>query len=183
MHGKGVLLVIVGPSGVGKDTLIDWLRGAIGARADVRFVRRVITRPAEAGGEPHHAVTPDEFRQMERRGAFCVSWQAHGLSYGIPADTLDHVRAGGLAILNGSRKALRQIRETFDNTIVVLLTVEPGELARRLSSRGRETAQEIRDRLDRARLEVAADGDLVEIDNSGPVEQAGRKVLDLIGRV
>ncbi|MFP1630419.1 phosphonate metabolism protein/1,5-bisphosphokinase (PRPP-forming) PhnN [Zhengella sp. ZM62] len=177
---QGRLVVIVGPSGSGKDTLIGWLRRHVGEDAGVLFVRRVITRPADAGGEDHEAATPARFEAMEREGAFCVTWQAHGLSYGIPAGTLDHVRAGGTAVVNGSRKALPVIRAVFDNVLVILLTVDPAELRRRLGERGRETEAEIRERLERARLDFARNGAIVEVDNSGPVEAAGRRVLALM---
>lgn len=177
---QGRLVVIVGPSGSGKDTLIGWLRGHVEPSADILFVQRVITRPAEAGGEDHEAATPARFEAMEREGAFCVIWQAHSLSYGIPAGTLDHVRAGGTAIVNGSRKALPAIRAAFGNVLVILLTVDPVELRRRLGERGRESEAEIRERLERARLDFARTGAIVEVDNSGPVEEAGRRVLALI---
>ena len=177
---QGRLVVIAGPSGSGKDTLIDWLRGHVDPASRILFVRRAITRPADAGGEAHEAMTPEQFSVAERGGAFCVTWEAHGLSYGIPAGTLDHVRKGGTAVVNGSRKALPRIRAIFDNILVILLTVDPAELLRRLGERGRESEAEIRERMARARLETAADGEAVEIDNSGPVEAAGRRVLTLV---
>lgn len=177
---QGRLIVIAGPSGSGKDTLIAWLRDHIGEAAGVLFVRRVITRPADAGGEDHEAVTPARFAAMERAGAFCVTWQAHGLSYGIPAATLDHVRNGGLAVVNGSRQALPAIRAAFADTLVILLTVDPAELRRRLGGRGRESEDEIRERMERARLDFARTGAIVEIDNSGHIGEAGRQVLALL---
>ncbi len=178
---EGRLVVIVGPSGSGKDTLIDWLRRNIAPDHEALFVQRVITRAAGAGGEDHHAVTVSEFAAMRARSAFAVTWEAHGLSYGIPRSVADHVRTGGLAIVNGSRQALPLIHAVFANTQVVLLTVEPGELARRLGERGRETIDEIRCRLERAKMDIARTGELVEIDNTGPVDVAGQLVLHLIG--
>ena len=78
----GRLIAVVGPSGAGKDTLM----AAIGrARPDLHIVRRVVTRPSEAGGEPFEGVTEAEFRQRQTRGDFLFAWAAHGLSYGIPA--------------------------------------------------------------------------------------------------
>ena len=76
-----MIFAVVGPSGAGKDTLIQ---GALAARPDLRLVRRVITRPTDAGGEDFEGVTEDDFAARRRAGDFALHWQAHGLSYGIP---------------------------------------------------------------------------------------------------
>ena len=80
-----MLVLVVGPSGAGKDTLLEAARQALADDPRFRFVRRVITRPADAGGEAHEAVTAEEFAARE----FALQWQAHGLSYGIPADAIE----------------------------------------------------------------------------------------------
>ena len=90
---RGTMIVVVGPSGAGKDTLIDYARDRLSHNSDISFVRRVITRPATAGGEDHLAVTEAEFELMRQQQAFAVSWGAHGLFYGIPTDTLEIGRA------------------------------------------------------------------------------------------
>ena len=59
----GRLILVVGPSGAGKDTLID---AAVARRAGLARARRVVTRPEEAGGEDFEAVTPERFELMER---------------------------------------------------------------------------------------------------------------------
>ena len=92
------LFAVVGPSGAGKDTLM----AAAAHRPGVALVRRVITRPAEAGGEDFEGVTPEAFAARKARGAFALDWEAHGLRYGIPHDQL----RGGDVIFNGSRAAL-----------------------------------------------------------------------------
>ncbi len=102
-----MIFAVVGPSGAGKDTLIA---GAVAARPDLRLVRRVITRPTEAGGEPFDGVTEAEFLSRLDAGAFALHWQAHGLHYGIPADQL----AGpGDVVFNGSRAPFRRPARPF----------------------------------------------------------------------
>ncbi|MEA2777827.1 MAG: thymidine phosphorylase, partial [Acetobacteraceae bacterium] len=80
-----MLILVVGPSGAGKDTVLALARAALLADPRFRFVRRVITRPADAGGEDHEAVSDFEFGQR----SFALRWQAHGLHYGIPMDIAD----------------------------------------------------------------------------------------------
>lgn len=139
-----MIFAIVGPSGAGKDTLIQ---GALASRPDLRLVRRVITRPTEAGGEDFDGVTPDAFAARKARGDFALTWEAHGLSYGIP---IDQVTGPGDVIFNGSRAALPVAVRVFPGLRVILVTAPDIILAARLAARGRETATDIRDRLSRA---------------------------------
>ena len=80
---EGRLIYLIGPSGSGKDSVLDAAREALAERG-VRIARRVITRSAEAVGESAEAVTHDEFDRLERAGAFAMSWRANELAYGIP---------------------------------------------------------------------------------------------------
>jgi phosphonate metabolism protein PhnN/1,5-bisphosphokinase (PRPP-forming) len=139
-----MIFAVVGPSGAGKDLLI---RGAIAARPDLHLVRRVITRPAESGGEDHEAVTPQDFLHRIARGDFALFWHAHGLSYGLPKAELD--RPGDL-IFNGSRAALTKATSVFPDLQVIHVTAPDAVLAARLAARAREAEADIRARLARA---------------------------------
>jgi phosphonate metabolism protein PhnN/1,5-bisphosphokinase (PRPP-forming) len=139
-----MIFAIVGPSGAGKDTLI---RGALAARPDLRLVRRVITRPTDLGGEDFEGVTVEDFDRRVALGAFALTWQAHGLSYGIPKA---QVGGTGDVIFNGSRAALPAAAKVFPGLRIILVTAPDIVLAARLAGRGRETADQIRARLSRA---------------------------------
>ncbi|MDF1732580.1 MAG: phosphonate metabolism protein/1,5-bisphosphokinase (PRPP-forming) PhnN [Minwuia sp.] len=179
-EAAGALLVIVGPSGAGKDTLIDGLRLRFADDARVRFVQRTVTRMADPNAEAHASMTVADFEAAQQAGAFSVTWDANGLKYGLPADVADHLASGGLAVANGSRQALPAIRAAFARVIVVAVTVAEAELARRLAARGRETAEEIRARLQRARdLKVSGD-DVLYLDNSGPPEVATARLCRVV---
>jgi ribose 1,5-bisphosphokinase len=144
-QGKQALLVlVVGPSGAGKDTLLEAARRALAHDPRFRFVQRVITRPAESGGEAHEAVTPEEF--ATRR--FALQWQAHGLSYGIPTDVIDDIARGLVVVMNASRTIIADAADRFP-VHVIEVTAPADVLAKRLASRGREQADDVAERLAR----------------------------------
>jgi ribose 1,5-bisphosphokinase len=139
-----MIFAIVGPSGAGKDTL---MAGALRARSDLRLVRRVITRPSEAGGEDFEGVSDDDFDRRKAIGDFALDWDAHGLRYGIPAD---QVSGPGDILFNGSRAALPVAVRLFPGLRVILVTAPDAVLAARLAARGRESEADIRARLARS---------------------------------
>lgn len=167
---RGRLIAVVGPSGAGKDTL---LAGALALRPEWELVRRVITRPAGAGGEAHEAVGLSEFAARCALGEFAVHWQAHGLCYGIPQSALGRVRAGATVLFNGSRAALPQARAAFPRLEVVMVTAPVPVLAARLSARGRESAAAIAARLERSLLAPPPDARVV-LNDAGVAEGVAR---------
>ena len=174
---KGCFVAIVGPSGSGKDTLIEWLRERLKEKPGCMFVRRIVTRAADAQAEDHLTMSEAEFDQARSAGSFAVVWQAHGLSYGIPTEAAAHVANDGLAIGNGSRRALAAMRAAFGRFAVIELTVKPEILAQRLAQRGRESADEISARLALKDIGVANDFAPFRVDNSGSIDDAGETVL------
>jgi ribose 1,5-bisphosphokinase len=137
-----MLVLVVGPSGSGKDTLLEAARHALADDPRYRFVRRVITRPTDAGGEAHEAVTQAEFAGRE----FALQWQAHGLSYGIPAEVVEH---DAVVVANVSRTIIVEAARRFP-TRVIEVTAPADVLAARLTARARENASDIAARLSRS---------------------------------
>ena len=174
---NGRLFSVVGPSGAGKDTLIAGIAKAL---PQLHVVRRVITRPAEAGGEPFEAVDASEFERRLNIGAFVIDWQAHGLRYGIPAGLVDVLAGGQDAVVNLSRSKLAEAASRFARMHVLNVTARPEVLAARLGARGRETPEDIRRRLARAALPLPAGLPVTEIDNSGALSDALRAALATI---
>jgi ribose 1,5-bisphosphokinase len=140
-----MLVLVVGPSGSGKDTLLEAARHVLADDPRFRFVRRVITRPANAGGEAHDAVTPDEFAMRD----FALQWQAHGLSYGIPADVVDDIGRGLVVVANVSRTVVVEAARRFPARVIEV-TAPADVLAARLTSRARENVSDIAARLSRS---------------------------------
>ena len=173
----GTMVAVVGPSGAGKDSLIHLAMQHFAGRPDVHFVQRVITRPVDSGGEQHRGVLPAEFEAMREQGAFAVDWDAHGLSYGIPASVHEKLALGHLVVANGSRSALPHWAKAFSSLLVINVTASPEVLAERLIARGRESREDILERLRRGSLTVDGDYDVVTIDNSGALAEAGAKLI------
>ncbi len=166
----GRLFLVVGPSGVGKDSILDAARARLAERAV--FARRTITRDANAGGEDFDAVTPETFAAMQADSAFFASWQAHGLSYGLPASLLDHLAEGCNVVANVSRAALPHIVTAWSDTVIVAITAKPETVASRLAARGREDAADIARRLARAVPAPPPGIAVVTIDNDGALDEA-----------
>ncbi|MEM1078181.1 MAG: phosphonate metabolism protein/1,5-bisphosphokinase (PRPP-forming) PhnN [Pseudomonadota bacterium] len=164
----GRLIAVVGPSGVGKDSV---MAGLVAAWPALRLQRRVITRAPDLGGEDYDAVTPVRFDQMVVEGAFCVHWGAHTLRYGIPVAALDQVRAGHACLANFSRSALREAAQVFPALTVLNLTASPETLAARLAARGRETPEVIAARLAQAGKGLPQGLDVVTIGNDGALAE------------
>jgi phosphonate metabolism protein PhnN/1,5-bisphosphokinase (PRPP-forming) len=139
-----MLVLVVGPSGAGKDTLLNAARRALAGDARFRFVRRVITRPADPAGEDHEPVTDADFAARD----FALQWQAHGLRYGIPADVAHDAASGVVMVANVSRGVIDEAATRFP-VRVIEVTAPPRILAERLAARGRETAADIAARLAR----------------------------------
>ncbi|PRD44959.1 phosphonate metabolism protein/1,5-bisphosphokinase (PRPP-forming) PhnN [Phyllobacterium phragmitis] len=177
------MLAVVGPSGAGKDSLIAYARQRLVSNSSVLFVRRVITRPAFASTEEHDTCSPEAFAAARAAGAFAVDWEAHGLRYGVPRKTHAHLDRGGVAVLNGSRAALPNIRSAFGTLTTVLVTCDPDILAARLAARRRESKAEIERRLRRAMIEAPDIEDAIEIDNSCELALAGDILVSVIRKI
>ncbi len=167
---SGTLFLVVGPSGAGKDTLMDGARAALAGDHTAVFARRAITRPADAGGEAHDAITDAEFDARHRAGEFLLDWQAHGLKYGIPASYADYLAAGRNVIANVSRAVVAEAISRFPKVVVLEVTASPEILADRLAGRGRETPDDIAARLARDAASIPEQAVKTTVVNDGTPE-------------
>ena len=165
----GVLFLIVGPSGAGKDSLIDAARARFAGLKDITFIERVITRPSCAGGEAHRGVTAAAFERLYRSGRFILTWSVHGLDYGIPIEVCDAIEGGTSAVVNVSRGVVAEAETLFAQVVVINVTADRSTLRDRLAARGRESPRNVRQRLQRtvsprprrsALISICNDGDL-----------------------
>lgn len=169
---EGYLVLVVGPSGAGKDSLLDGARATLAGDPRFVFARREITRPADSGGEDHIAVTEAEFRARQAAGHYALSWDAHGLGYGIPNSVEGDLAAGRTVIANVSRGVLDEARGKYGRVAILSITVSPDILAARLRARGRETEEQIAGRLARAAAFRVTGPDVIDIRNDGDLAES-----------
>ncbi|PHQ71907.1 MAG: phosphonate metabolism protein/1,5-bisphosphokinase (PRPP-forming) PhnN [Sneathiella sp.] len=178
----GVFILVVGPSGAGKDTLIDAARAHFEHDPSFIFVRRVITRPEEACGEAHQAVSIAEFQKMSSADAFSLQWDAHGLQYGIPRHYETDRLRGRHVIANVSRHVVDQANASFTPVKTIMVTANNRVLAKRLAGRRRETEEEIERRLLRQAPVLKDTSDIIIVDNSGRLEAGVRAFISALKR-
>lgn len=174
----GTFVAVVGPSGAGKDSLIDYARARVSPR--VLFPRRSITRPAGDPSEDHVSLSEEQYADALGRGDFALSWSAHGVRYALPLGVDTHLRRGGVVVANISRTVLPAARCRYPTVVTVFIDVNREVLAARLRTRGRESAEEISARLLRAVPIPGSGSDVVLIDNSGPIGGAGDRIVALL---
>ena len=109
--------------------------------APVAFAHRYITRPAEAGGENHIALTQAEFALRRHHGLFAFHWEAHGNHYGIGREIHGWRNAGLTVVVSGSREHYLKLGGIDDDTHPVLITAPPDAAGRAAGRAGREKAR------------------------------------------
>jgi ribose 1,5-bisphosphokinase len=171
--------MVAGPSGAGKDTLINRAIAAMPDQPGLLLARRAVTRPP-GGAENHESLTEAEFSEAERQGSFVLSWRAHGLAYGIrPAELEGTLDRPQVVIASVSRTVINEGRTLIPNSRVVLITAPRHLLEQRLSARGREAALESRfERQDLDAL-VRETADLV-IENTGKADEGAAQLRDFL---
>jgi ribose 1,5-bisphosphokinase len=177
--GPGRLVLVIGPSGAGKDTLIAGARVACGEDAGIVFPRRVVTRPPSSA-EDNEPISHAAFERAAADGAFALWWQAHGLSYGIPRAVDRDIEAGRTVVCNVSRTIVGTARERYEHVVAVLVTAPRDIIARRLVERGRAGDGRMVDRIDRIDLPLGNLRPDVVIDNLGDPEIGARKLVNTI---
>jgi ribose 1,5-bisphosphokinase len=177
--GPGRLVLVVGPSGAGKDTLLKGARAACAYDPAVVFPRRVVTRP-KSDTEDHDSIDAAGFARAASEGVYALWWEAHGHSYGVPS-TIDHdIRAGRTVVCNVSRTIIEPARRRYASVTVVEITAPDQVLQSRLASRQRASDGDIARRLERsAQMEQLFSPDIV-IRNVGRPDGGVRRLIRAI---
>lgn len=179
--GPGVLVAVAGPSGAGKDSVINYARAHLGSLAqEVTFVRRSITRAADQDAEDYESLTEDNFARRLNQGDFAAYWHANGLIYGLPVSMDRPLSAGGVVVANVSRSVFPELRQRYAHVLPVIVTAPAEVLAGRLIARARESREEVVSRLERANAGDLKVENAVVIANDRELEIAGRAFLAVL---
>jgi ribose 1,5-bisphosphokinase len=177
--GPGRLILVVGASGAGKDTLIDGARAAAAGDPSFVFPRRVITRP-RSDAEDHDTLEAAAFARAVAADAFALHWEAHGNRYAIPSPIDDDIRLGRTVVCNVSRTIVGAARKRYSAVIVVEISAPKHVLHARLKERGRADDGDLARRLERsAEINKSFKPDIV-IRNARPPEAGVRRLLRVI---
>jgi thymidine phosphorylase len=172
----GSFFVVVGASGVGKDTLIAGAMEILAPTGRYVQARRMITRPA-GPGEDHEPVSPEEFARLESSGGFLHTWEAHGLRYGLPAALRDELAAGRNVIANGSRAASPYLVGKVAPLVLIEVTAPRTALRDRILGRGRETVEQTEARLGREVVPLPTRLDIVTVVNDASVGEGIERLV------
>lgn len=174
------MLVITGPSGVGKGTLIRRLLSEIsGAELSVSATTRP-PRDVEVNGRDYHFLSVPEFESRAERGEFVEHAEYAGNHYGTLRSELQ--RPARLIVLEIDLQGARQVSATMPEAERVFIAPpdnDLGELERRLVARGDESGEQIQRRLDVAREELAAQDEFRHRIVNADAEQAAQELIDL----
>lgn len=174
----GGFVLVVGPSGAGKDTLLALARAELAGDPAFVFPRRLVTRPRSAH-EDHDTIAEAAFAAGVAEGRFALHWRAHGLGYALPMEALDAARGGRVAACNVSRHVLAEARRSLPNVAVVEITAPVELLARRLATRGRGEDGNLDARLARSAELGPTQADAVIVNAGAPEEGAVQLVAIL----
>lgn len=175
--GPGRLVLVVGPSGAGKDTLLGLAKIACAGDRNIVFPRRVVTREASLA-EDNEQLSLDAFRQAVARDEFAMHWEAHGHRYGLPRAIEDDIRQGRTVVVNVSRTVVEALRRAYADVVVIAVTAPPDILAERLAIRARGSDGKIEQRLGRAVDETGALD--ITIHNVGNAQEHAERLVGIV---
>ncbi len=175
------VILVVGPSGAGKDTLLRAAREHFDGDRSIGFARRYITRPPGVD-EDNYYVDEVGFSLLEKAAFFISSWRAHRNCYGVARHEIHQYSGKGSVIASISRSSVADFERVCNAPVTILVTARPEVLEKRLLSRGRESAEKIRDRLHRAQKPLHTKN-YISFDNSGDLMQSKNDFIALIARL
>ena len=174
------MLVVTGPSGVGKGTLIRELcRHFPDLRLSVSATTRT-PRSGEQDGREYHFLSPEEFERRVEAGHFLEHATYAGNRYGTLRDEVED----GPVVLEIEVQGARQVREALPSAVQVFIAPPSNDVLReRLIGRGTDSPETIRARLDQAEEELGAQDEFHHVIVNDDLEQAVRELVQLAATI
>lgn len=172
---KPKIILIVGSSGVGKDTLIKGAKKKF--KKDINFVKRYITRKPDKS-ENNYSLDTYAFEILKHNSFFISTWNAHDNFYGISKNSITN----GLNIISISRAKISDFEKKYENVYTINITVHKKELKTRLLFRQRESSKDIEQRLKRTYEKLEA-RNLIEFDNNMKLEDSIKAFNEVIKNI
>jgi len=171
------IVLIVGPSGVGKDTLLKLAKKRLKDVDGFNFVKRYITRKPDKN-EKNYYLRFAAFNILKESCYFVSHWKAHNNEYGIAKESIKK----GVNIISISRGSIHDFENEYDSVTTIYVTIPKTLLLNRLRLRGRETEAEIMNRLKRTYDKVEAKS-LVKFDNSSHIKTSVKNLVNIFKNI
>ncbi len=178
---SGILYLLIGNSGSGKDSLINWVLEHWPSSELAPIVpTRFITRPPSPETEEFKSISESKFKELSKVGAFSLHWKSYDIYYGIRTEIEEILTQGRSVLVNVSRQIVTEARTQFPNVCVIFVEVPFLITESRIRARGREHGEDLEERLKRARQNQDFPSADFVIDNSGDLDAAGRQLLNIL---
>jgi phosphonate metabolism protein PhnN/1,5-bisphosphokinase (PRPP-forming) len=169
------IVLIIGPSGAGKDTLIKEAKKEF--KEKINFVKRYITRESDVN-ESNYYIDEYAFEILRHNSYFASSWNAHGNFYGIPKRFIKN----GINLISISRGRIKDFENLYEKVYTINITLPKEILKQRLLKRGRENKEDIEKRVQREYKKIEAKN-LIEFDNLASIEDSKKNFISLLKRI
>ncbi|MGJ3509722.1 guanylate kinase [Enemella sp. A6] len=179
----GRVVVLTGPTAVGKGTVVSRVRGTPGLWVSTSVTTRP-ARPGEVHGQHYYFIDEAEMDRLIADDGLLEWAEVHGAArYGTPRrEVVEAVNQGLVVLLEIDLQGARQVRRTWPGaTFVFLAPPSEDELVRRLQGRGTETPEQQRRRLRTAEAEIAAMGEFDHVVVNDDIDRAANELLSLLG--
>ena len=182
-----LLVVISGPSGVGKDAVLERMKGSPEGRYFVVTATTRPKRPSERDGVDYIFMEPSTFQALVARGGFLEHAQVYGRCYGVPKRQIEEALSSGKDVMvKTDVQGARTIRAKLPEALLIFLAPpDMEELERRLRQRQSETAEDLQRRIQTAKIEMDCQGefDHVVVNRNGRLEETVAEIEKIISDV
>lgn len=182
----GTLFIVTGPSGAGKDSVIEAVHGLGLEYGSVTTSSTRPMRPGEAEGHPYYFLSRDEFQKKIDNGDMIEWAEVYGNYYGSTREEVEHSRnKHGVVIIKVDPQGARTFKQIITDAVTIFIAPPSFEfLEKRLVNRASDSPEVIQERLERAKDELKnlSQWDYVITNEEGKLQEAAQQLVDIIHR-